>query len=869
MAEDPTNPTPDENADLELPPADAQRLPDGTLPWSQVWHVPVFILGLVMLGLGVYWSLPRHEAFNVQAHLDDADLYLKAGNFEKAHEMLLTVEPHLNEDANTQQLATYWTQAGDLVYLQQRAMGGDLKENNERIRAAYYRALEVGKPIGYTLDGEHLGRLAETHVALNENDKALALVDELPAQPAERRYRVVRRMIDRRLQQHGPTVEDEQNKFTAVMPLVDRFVVEVQHESNPALRREQRIWAITLRGRAMVRDRDVPRATTYLMQELSRLQPEGERDLAPLYIQLGKVLSLSGEYPDARRYLTKARGLLDPHDPLQGHALVLLGQIALAESNDTQTASDLFTQAVTGYPDTDFASEHHEVYLEGLIGLADVEAQTQLHRDAQEHFLMAARLLAENRYPPAEPLSRLVSSVNARYDTSYDVRNYQQALDYLSILGVLYPKELPPASQLRMADAHERLAEQLIEQAKNIQVSDRALLSADGGAPTGDDPQAPPPYDQSKLNQLAATHYAQAGDLYYRYAQAMTGDDREYGSKLWLAAEAYDKAQLYDKSIRCWDEYVQTRGEDPKLLEAINRLGNAYLADNKPEDAQRQYERLVENYTRTPEAYNSLVPLAQCYILDGRTEDARRTLRHVIEDHEAITPESEVYRDALVELGKLEYNQGHYSQAIEKLTEAVERYGDTPQGPMLRYRLADSLRQSVIPIEHDLLEPLPQSKQQALRNERSARLEKAMRLFDEAIRGMEGANPRSLNDLESVCLRNAYFYRADAAYDLGQFKKSIDLYETAKDRYERNPASLVAMVQIVNAYCELGMKQEARVANKNAHDQLKRIPDEAFEDKSLPMSRRHWQDWLRWNSEIDLFGSGPPGSSADANSRTN
>jgi len=64
---------------------------------------------------------------------------------------------------------------------------------------------------------------------------------------------------------------------------------------------------------------------------------------------------------------------------------------------------------------------------------------------------------------------------------------------------------------------------------------------------------------------------------------------------------------------------------------------------------------------------------------------------------------------------------------------------------------------------------------------------------------------------------------------------------------------MVALIQIVNAYCELGRIREARVANDRARWQLNRIPDEEFDDPSLPMDRHRWQDWLRWASELKLF----------------
>jgi hypothetical protein len=35
---------------------------------------------------------------------------------------------------------------------------------------------------------------------------------------------------------------------------------------------------------------------------------------------------------------------------------------------------------------------------------------------------------------------------------------------------------------------------------------------------------------------------------------------------------------------------------------------------------------------------------------------------------------------------------------------------------------------------------------------------------------------------------------------------------------------------------------------------LEKIPDEAFDDPNMPMSREHWQRWLDWTSQLALKG---------------
>ena len=97
---------------------------------------------------------------------------------------------------------------------------------------------------------------------------------------------------------------------------------------------------------------------------------------------------------------------------------------------------------------------------------------------------------------------------------------------------------------------------------------------------------------------------------------------------------------------------------------------------------------------------------------------------------------------------------------------------------------------------------------------------------------------------EAVALRNSYFYLGDCAFDLREYDDAIRYYDRARDRYDGEPASLVAMVQIVNAYIAKGEMGRARTANERARRFYSSIPDEVWNDPNLPMDRRDWERWL-------------------------
>jgi TolA-binding protein len=429
-------------------------------------------------------------------------------------------------------------------------------------------------------------------------------------------------------------------------------------------------------------------------------------------------------------------------------------------------------------------------------------------------------------------------------------------LDLLRTFKPLHPKDddLPADLLLDFATTHQRIAEQR-----------KAFASGQADASSGAPPDAANVASEKAkqmANQDAAIHFGKAGAFFRRHAEQVTvTNNLRHGKSLWKAATSFDKAQRWDDAIAVYSQYIQTRPDDPRRLKAINHLGQAFLADGQYEAAADRFQTLLKEHPKSPQAHASLVPIARANMGLQKPKRAAEHLQRVVNDHPAIRPGSDTYRRGLIELGKLYYRMGEsdgeqYVKAIEVLDEAVTRYGDTQRGPALRFLLADSYRRSVDVLNEKLKGELSQRKRLALQKERRRRLEEAQIYYDKVINQLEARPKDSLSSLEQLYHRNAYFYQADCAFDRGQYQLAIDLYNDAAQKWEDNPASLVALVQIVNAHCELGNYQEAGVYNSMALERLKQMPDAAFNKPGLPMSREHWEDWLRWTNERDLF-SGP------------
>jgi TolA-binding protein len=102
--------------------------------------------------------------------------------------------------------------------------------------------------------------------------------------------------------------------------------------------------------------------------------------------------------------------------------------------------------------------------------------------------------------------------------------------------------------------------------------------------------------------------------------------------------------------------------------------------------------------------------------------------------------------------------------------------------------------------------------------------------------------------LEAAILRNSYFGRADALFDMGKYEDAIQAYSAATNRYQHEPESLEAYVQIASCYRRLGRTSEARRTLEQARVVLQRIRPDADFAKTTRLARNDWGqllDWLR------------------------
>ncbi len=795
------------------------------LTLAKVWQVPTALLGLLLLVAGYFLARPSPEPRDIGAELEQVRQLAAAREFQKAVDQLNQIDPAY-DTLGTAMKIEYHLASGDAIGGAQRNAGDNVPENHQSVITNYRAA----QSLGHELNDRRRAWLVGSLLALGREDEASQVVDGMSAQNDVKRQELRRRIIGVVLSQDG----DPHNELGLVRSFLEK----------PDLTRDNRIWAVARYAESMMRVSDPKEVSELLMRWLQRLDYPEKQDLGELLVLLGRSELAAGAKSKAERWFLQARAQLDEGDPLNGEAITGLGRIRFEEDNVVE-AVEHFSDAVTSYPAT-------RSYLDALVGKAECEARLGKFGESLASYDEAVGMVLAAPVDTTD-LKLVGKSLSTQSDWRYARGEYDLALKYSLLEEKLYGQNAPADLLRKLARTHEQIARQ------TLGVTELDEMAADLGHK----------FDQldHDARLLVSMSFERAAEYYYRHAQAISAtDDVAYGDSLWRSADCYDKAGLHQEAIKKFEEYTKTRPEDARELDVRFRLAQAYQADGQFDTAIDLYSKLTEDHPKSQSAYESLVPLARCYLAKGLEEwsQAEHILRSVVTDHPALRPDSPQYREALIELGRLYYQRGEpgdYERAVERLGEAVDRYGDQ-QSEIARaeilFQLGDAYRKSVSQIDTRLAEPLPPSQRTAFQQERAERLAAAQDAFDQVIDAFAPIEADQLNDLQKLYRRNSHFYRADCAYDLGRHEGpdgAIALYDLAAQRYEKDPAVLVAMIQIVNSYFELGKYDLARTANERARWYLKRIPEDAFNDPHLPMTREHWQRWLDSTGELSMVGA--------------
>ncbi len=794
---------------------------------ARVLLAPAILLtSLAALAGGVYYTVATRPKIDVAGLIAEAAALSEKGEFEAALEHLNDkVIPVVNAGLGTEsEVAEFYVLRARSLYEAAASEGIRREENFQAVIKDYASARKHGAK----LETGDVIRLATSRLELKQVDEALKEVDSLPMSEAEARKRLVKLAVMRGL-------EDPKVHFERTLGLL----VELSQE--PGISGEEAAWALARQGELLLgagRGKEAIAKMLRDMQLIRQLSPTQEAELSEL---LGRAYAEEGELAEAGRQLERAVTLAEPTSELRASAMVQLGRIKQAMGR-LDEAKELFSSALEHVSAT-------PAYLGALMGRASVAAAQGQDEEALRDYAELIEKLPNEKRSGLLSSESIADGLMSQHTDRQLAGKTRDALRYAVLAESLFaPEKEPVGILLALAASNRRLADELMGRAPKSEGIDGTEASATGAV-------------DSVTREEAKRCYLAAGLYYGRHAGEVVVEDPDSATKSrWMSADSYDLAGDTEEATRAFSAYLQgAPGQDGRRQEAKFRLARVFQSMGDFGTAASLYRELIEEREAATDrggmvwADRSMVPLAQCYLADGATEndaEAERSLQAILAGRE-FSPEAEEFREALLELGRAYYESGRYTQAIERLHEFESRFPEDPELGRIRFRLADSKRLSASEIEKALQQAMPQSQREELEKTRRQRLREAMGLFERVRASLASEKPDSLGPVEKVHLRNSTFYLGDCAYELGDYEAAISAYDAARQQYDADPASLVALVQIVNAYVHQGQWAKAVTANERARQHLGKFPESVWADPDLPMDKRHWERWLDSRSLLE------------------
>lgn len=776
------------------------------------WQVPVAVLALVAAVFAVQRLRPAVLDLDFPVFVGDIQSLLAAGAFRDAADStanLLEMRPPLPPP----QRAELHELLAEIVYRQESLRATPISDNVQLILTHQQKAIELGRVAGPA--GQL--RLARAHEWLGHVPEAISGYRKVLEQAVHADERRVC------LQALVALLEGRSNAAAERHELIERLLAE--QGVSPAY-----VWWGVQRAMQEAFDRgDLKHARDVYERYESQFKRSdliGYHDYlhAWLLIHEGRYLEaqpivdgidqwLAGQFTTGT---TMAQaGFL----PVLNR--VLRGRIHLVELRP-QSALSAFDEALA-------LEGPGDAYVSAVVGRSEALAMLERHEAAREGVLAAAAALRARGSGMAPALARLGRSMERLHEKRSEAGDYRNAVGYLQLAVDLAPRdELETLRKLS-----ERLAEVAVLAATSTHDGDEAV----------------------RMRTLAGDHFERASTM-------VQFDVSREADLLWAAAEQYDLAGRIGDARRVLLRYVSLRSDDPRRPRAMLQLAQTYAADGMLSDALAQYEKIIREFPKLEEGARATLLRAQTLLTisaEGAAE-AERSLLALLEGE--IAPDAPVFRAALHSLGELLYEQGRFALAIRRLEDFLTLYPQDDERARILFLLANAYRQAAYELRDDPPADVPLS---AALEESQRRFAHASELFGQLLaeitpatqpESTPAAPPAALDPQNALYERLALFYRGDCLYELNDndsLREALATYRQAAARYQREPASLVAQVQIANIYLRMGRVTEAARAIENARWLLRAIPPAGFDESPSGQDAADWDGYLSALAGSRLF----------------
>lgn len=806
----------------DVPAAGSAASPAGgarQAPWRGAWQLPLLAGGVLLLGAGVVAAFLTKPKLDLMELMDRAEAMIERDQYSSAVSFLGSDEgpwPYIESGrATAAEARRYHLLMARGIYRGARALEIHDPRNDRYVLKEYADA----EHLGAGLEPADLIAIVETHLSLDDLGHALEAVEHLPAEMESQRIAYLKRIAVESLSRPVPESERALSIIAGML-------------ADPRLGEEDRIWAVAEQARLSLEHGRPEDAIAQILRATPRLaHPSGDA-LAGLLTQLARAYMAlpEPETDEAYAQLTRALELFNPSNAESAEALLTVARIDMQRGR-LEEARERLHRIAQWFGSTEW-------YLPSLLAMAELESLAGNLDAAVEQYRALVAIAQEGELPRWITRPQIAASLTGESGARLAAADATRAQLLATLALELTGLEAAPAEVLRaIAEADLAAADDLMPVERGTSEAVFALSEMD-------------PATRAQVRR----HLIRAASYLRQYAERMVLVDRTaYGRALWQSALAFDRAGDTEEAVRGFQEYIESFPEEPTRAEARFRLAQSRQARGEFAQAAVLYRSLLDDRD-DPNARDigeygdrSVIALARTLLGDNdaaNDKEAETLLLSAMSGRAVGFPESEHFREALLELGLMYYRAGRYPEAISRLEEAIERYPTDPRMSQVRYRLADTMRRSAREAAILLQAELTPTRRREVEALRSERLAAAMGILRQVRDELEAIPARRRSILDEEYLRNSYYFAGACAFELGDFRAAIEAYDAARERYPRDPASLVALVQIVNSYVELGELDRARTANERARMFYQSLPAEVWNDPYLPMGRLEWQRWL-------------------------
>lgn len=339
----------------------------------------------------------------------------------------------------------------------------------------------------------------------------------------------------------------------------------------------------------------------------------------------------------------------------------------------------------------------------------------------------------------------------------------------------------------------------------------------------------PPPEVEAKAKEL----FKQAADVYTQAANLANLEPVVKGNYLWNSALNFLACNDQPQAIVRLEDFVKLPLEPARLGEGWYRLAEVYRTSGDSKAAVPAYHKCMEFDTRF--AYRARYQLAMCHLLAGNLDEAEASLVFNLKMLR-FDADPEALSQSLFALGNLLYQRRDYRRVVRYLEDALGRFKDNPEVTRARYLLADSYRQIAAQENQSFLlgENMSAETRQHFQKEHRRWLQKAADEFAVLDRYLE--TPEGKDHLTAEQRIQVPFIAAKCWFNLGQYDKSLEIYDRLIDRYPGKVEGLDALGGAVSCHAALGQIDKVKQRLLQIKNQLPQMPEDV---------RGPWEEWVK------------------------